>query len=153
MKRIIIWGVVIIVALFVVVSLLPLNRTNPAVTKEVAWDSPQTRALAKRACFDCHSNETIWPPYAYVAPTSLLLWRHVTEGRQHLNFSEWDKGQPRSREIQEQVDSGKMPPWDYLLLHGDAKLTDAEKQQLIAGLQATYQKDPPLQRSRGGGDD
>ena len=143
MKRVIMWVVIAAVVLFVLVSLIPLNRTNPAITKEVAWDSPETRALAQRACFDCHSNETVWPPYAYVAPTSLLLWRHVTEGRQHLNFSEWDKGQPGFREVQEQVASGEMPPWDYLLMHGSGKLTDAEKEQLLTGLKATYQNDPP----------
>jgi cytochrome c551/c552 len=143
MKRLILWVVIAAVALFVVVSVLPLNRTNPPVTREVNWDSPQTRALAQRACFDCHSNETVWPTYAYIAPSNLLLWRHVTEGRGGLNFSEWNRGQPPLEQIQEQVQRGSMPPWDYLLMHAPAKLTDAEKQQLLTGLQATYAKDPP----------
>ncbi len=143
MKRVILWVVIAAVALFVIASLLPLNRTNPPVAREVNWDSPQTRALAQRACFDCHSNETVWPPYAYVAPVNLLLWRHVTEGRENLNFSQWDQRQSRFDEIGERVRSGDMPPWDYLLMHGDAKLTDAEKQQLLSGLEATYAKDPP----------
>ncbi len=148
MKRVILWVVIAAVVGFVVLQLLPLNRTNPPVTREVNWDSPQTRALAQRACFDCHSNETVWPTYAYIAPVSLLLWRHVTEGRQGLNFSEWDRGQPGLDQVREHVDSGDMPPWDYLLMHSTAKLTDSEKQQLLAGLAATYAKDPPqiLQR-------
>ncbi len=149
MKRILLWIVIIGVVLFVLVSILPLNRTNPPVTREVAWDSPQTRTLAQRACFDCHSNQTVWPVYSYIAPSNLLLWRHVTEGRERLNFSQWDQGQPSVREVDEQVREGEMPPWDYLLMHPAAKLTDAEKQQLVAGLQATYQKDPPPLRREG----
>jgi hypothetical protein len=148
MKRLILWAVVAAVALFVVVSLLPLNRTNPPVTREVNWDSPQTRELAQRACFDCHSNQTVWPPYAFVAPVNLLLWRHVTEGRQGLNFSEWNRGQPGLEEIQRNVQRGNMPPWDYLLMHSPAKLSEAEKQQLVSGLQATYAQDPPQIRER-----
>ncbi len=114
---------------------------------------PETRTLAQRACFDCHSNETVWPVYSCIAPASLLLWRHVTEGREHLNFSEWDRGQDRIREVEEQVQSGEMPPWDYLLMHPSARLTDAEKEQLLAGLEATLQKDPPKHGARRGGDD
>ena len=59
-------------AAVVVMQLVPYGRdhSNPPVTAEPNWDSPETRALFKRACFDCHSNETVWPWYAYVAPFS-----------------------------------------------------------------------------------
>lgn len=67
--------------------LLPVARSNPPVTREVQWDSTQIRALAQRACFDCHSNETVWPWYSYIAPISLRVADHVQEGRQKLNFS------------------------------------------------------------------
>ena len=67
-------GVIIlgVLCLGLVIQLLPYGRdhTNPPVVAEPLWDSPQTRALAKRACFDCHSNETIWPWYTNVAPVS-----------------------------------------------------------------------------------
>ncbi len=67
-------------------------QTNPPVVSEPAWDSPQTRALAQRACFDCHSNETAWPIYSRIAPISYVVTNHVIEGREHLNFSEWGSG-------------------------------------------------------------
>ena len=147
MRRVLKWALIAAVALFLVLQLLPLNRSNPPVTREISWDSPETRALAQRACFDCHSNETVWPTYSRIAPASILLWRHVTEGRQHLNFSEWDKPQPSVDSIRRQVDSGEMPTWDYLLMHPAGRLTDAEKQQLLSGLAATYQNDPPTIRT------
>ena len=79
------------VAIFLLIQLIPYGRdhTNPAVVAEPAWDLPETRALAVRACFDCHSNETIWPWYSNVAPISWLVQRDVDEGREKLNFSEW----------------------------------------------------------------
>jgi hypothetical protein len=62
----------ILVGGFLLIQLVPYGRAhaNPPVVKEPAWDSPTTRALAKRACFDCHSNETVWPWYTNVAPVS-----------------------------------------------------------------------------------
>ena len=64
---------------FLVAQLIPFGRshTNPVVVKEPTWDSPTTRDLAKRACFDCHSNETVWPWYTNIAPVSWLTQRDV----------------------------------------------------------------------------
>jgi hypothetical protein len=60
------------VGAFLAIQLVPYGRdhTNPPGTGEPSWDTPATRALAKQACFDCHSNETEWPAYASVAPVS-----------------------------------------------------------------------------------
>lgn len=90
MKGIIIIIVVGLVALFLLIQLIPYGRqhTNPPVVAEPAWDSPQTRDLAVRACFDCLSNDTVWPWYSNVAPISWLVQRDIDEGRQRLNFSE-----------------------------------------------------------------
>jgi hypothetical protein len=141
------------VALFLAIQLIPvwLLQTNPPVVAEPAWDSPQTRALAKRACFDCHSNETTWPVYARIAPMSWLVTRNVIAGRGRLNFSEWGVarssgeggeggeggrgGERAGGEFARTIERGSMPPSDYLLTHPGARLTDAEKQQLIDGLQ------------------
>jgi hypothetical protein len=124
-------------ALFLLIQLLPLGRerSNPPVLSEPAWDSPETRALAQRACFDCHSNETVWPWYANIAPVSWLLSKDVTEGRDNMNFSEWnDGGSQDLDEIREVVLEGEMPPAQYLLMHPEARLTEAEKQALLDGL-------------------
>jgi mono/diheme cytochrome c family protein len=123
----------------IAVQLVPYgrNHTNPTSGKEPAWDSPRTRELAVRACYDCHSNETRWPWYAHVAPGSWLMQHHVDEGREHLNFTEWDKPQKHAHEAAHEVEEGEMPMWSYLLLHGDADLSDEDKQALIRGLEAT----------------
>lgn len=146
-KRIVI-ALVVIWALLQVYSLVGISRTNPAVVQEVKWDSPATRDLAKRACFDCHSNETTWPWYSYVAPVSLRVADHVDEGRDRLNFSNWTQPNEDFDEIQKVLDRGEMPLWDYLLMHGDAKLSAEENQALLAGLEATYNNDPPVKRER-----
>ena len=126
--------------LFLLLQVVPYGRShdNPPVRQEPTWDSPETRALAERACFDCHSNETEWPWYSWVAPVSWLVERDVVEAREHLNFSEFDRPQKDAEEAAEEVEEGEMPLWFYLPLHSEARLTDAELATLIAGLEATF---------------
>ena len=137
-KKILVIGGIAIVAIFLLIQLVPYGRdhNNPLVVQDPNWDSPQTRALAKRACFDCHSNETVWPWYSNIAPVSWLVYRDTVEGREFLNFSEWGSGRSReaTEEAPEIVLEGEMPPVQYLPTHPDARLTDAEKQALAAGL-------------------
>ena len=147
LRRIVI-ALVVIWALLQVYSLVGINRTNPAILQEVKWDSPATRDLAKRACFDCHSNETVWPWYSYVAPISIQVANHVNEGRGHLNFSDWTQGNEDFDEVEKVMEQGQMPLWDYLLMHPEAKLTAEEMQALIAGLKVTFENDPPVKRQR-----
>jgi hypothetical protein len=130
--------------LFLLLQLIPVDRTNPPITQEIKWDSPETRELAQRACLDCHSNETVWPWYSYVAPISMRVVKHVDDGRYHLNFSQWDRENHELDSVIENIQEGKMPLRDYLLLHPEARLTDAETEQLIAGLKATFQNDPAI---------
>jgi hypothetical protein len=137
------------VLIAVLIQLVPYGHehSNPPVIREPAWDSPQTRAIAKRACFDCHSNETAWPWYSNIAPVSWLIYRDVSLGREHFNFSEWDvhptlpehEGEGEEHQhsadvIREVLEAGKMPPAPYLLLHPEARLSGEEKQILIQGL-------------------
>ena len=86
-------------ALFIAIQFVPYGRahTNPPVVQEAKWDSPQTRELAARACFNCHSNQTEWPWYSNIAPISWLLYRDVINGREQLNFSEWNRVQREAR--------------------------------------------------------
>ncbi len=141
------FGILIGIAL-IAIQLVPVDRSNPAVTKEVAWDSQETRMLARRACMDCHSNRTVWPWYSYVAPVSWRLSEHVRLGRQQLNFSEWDRPNEDLDEVIEVIETGEMPLDDYLLLHGEARLTVDEQQVLIEGLRRTFIGDPPIERRR-----
>ena len=127
--RILLIGVGALAVLAVLIQLIPYghNHTNPPVVQEPNWDSPQTRAIAKRACFDCHSNETVWPWYSNIAPVSWLVYRDVAGGREHLNFSEGGD-QSSANEIRRVLQSRDMPPATYLLLHPEARLTDQEIQ-------------------------
>jgi hypothetical protein len=117
------------------------RRTNPAVIQEPAWDNPRTRELAKRACFNCHSNETAWPWYSRIAPISWLTERDVRAGRSQLNFSEWNKPQPDAIELADQIQDGRMPLWFYLPIHPESKLTPEETTALIDGLQRSLDGD------------
>jgi hypothetical protein len=127
-------GGLVVLALLIQLIPLPARGHNPAVVAEPNWDSPQTRDLAKRACFDCHSNETVWPWYSYVAPVSWLVYADTMGGRSHLNFSEWNRTQRAAGEAASSLQDGEMPPAVYLPMHPSARLTAAEKQALIQGL-------------------
>jgi hypothetical protein len=128
-----------LIALFILIQVIPYGRdhTNPPVTQEPVWDSPRTRQLAVRACFDCHSNETAWPFYSNIAPVSWLVQRDVEEGRNRFNFSTWDQPHQSASEAPEEVAGGEMPPWYYALMHKGAQLNSSEKDELIRGLQAS----------------
>jgi len=127
-------GVVLIIVL-IGIQFVPIARTNPSERGEVPAP-PEVQSLLRRACYDCHSNETRWPWYAYVAPISFLLSRDVKEGRREVNFSIWGQYNDRRKsrkfkEIVEQVETGKMPQWYYVLLHPEAKLAQTERESII----------------------
>lgn len=123
--------------LLVAAQFAPYGRdhTNPPVIQEAPWDSPESARIAAAACYDCHSNETRWRWYDKVAPASWLVQDHIDEGRQALNFSDWGRPQ-KLREMAEVVTEGSMPPRSYEILHPSARLSAAEKEQLIAALRA-----------------
>lgn len=131
-------GLVLLLA-FVAIQFVPYGREhiNPPVGAEPTWDSPGTRALAKQACFDCHSNETEWPEYSRVAPVSWLIQRDVSEGRAVLNFSEWQRPQEEATEAAEEVLEGEMPLRIYRLMHAHARLSAADRERLARGLERT----------------
>lgn len=125
-----------LVGAFVIAQVVPYgrNHSNPPVTKEPAWPEG-AKALAVRACYDCHSNQTEWPWYANVAPVSWLVQRDVDEGRHALNFSEWDKPQREADEAAKEVREGGMPMPIYPPLHPGARLSPDEKAKLVAALE------------------
>ena len=138
LKRILI-GLAVVIGMLVVMQVVPYGRdhSNPPHVKEPAWDSPATRALAERACFDCHSNQTRWPWYSHVAPVSWLVQHDVDEGRSKLNFQEWDRPQREAHEAAEEVSEGEMPLSIYLAMHPEAQLSDADRAALVLGLSRT----------------
>jgi Haem-binding domain len=130
----------IIILIFLLSQLIPYgrNHSNPSVVSEPKWDNAQIRALAKKACFDCHSNETIWPWYSVIAPSSWLVYRDVVEGRQRMNFSDWQNYFLKDTgDLSSVISEGEMPPIQYRLIHKTARLTGVEKSQLIDGFLKT----------------
>jgi len=128
--------------LFLLIQAVPYGRDhdNPPVVREPPWADAETRTLAKRACFDCHSNETVWPAYSNVAPISWLVRHDVTEGRGELNFSDWKGGarkKERPKEIRKAIEKGEMPPFAYTLTHPAARLGAEDRGRLVEGLVAT----------------
>ena len=138
-RRFWVWSGTVLAVAFVAIQFVPYGRAhaNPPVVAEPAWDSPDTRALARQACFDCHSNETEWPAYSQVAPVSWLIQRDVDEGRAALNFSEWQRSQKEADEAAEKVLEGEMPLRIYTLMHAHARLSNADRDRLARGLERT----------------
>src|SRR5262245_41898585 len=131
--------VVCALGLVMVMQLVPYGRahSNPRVIAEPAWDSPRTRELAVRACFDCHSNQTRWPWYANVAPFSWTVQFDVETARSVINFSEWNRRYALTGYAGRRTSSGMMPPYKYRMAHAEADLTPAERMELARGLEAT----------------
>ena len=127
-----------ILAIVVIMQLIPVGRdhANPPVTQEAPWATAADRQLAVTACYDCHSNKTEWRWYTSVAPISWWTSNHVNEGREILNFSEWDRPQRESDDRSESVEERSMPPWEYTIAHGGARLSASEREQLVRALQA-----------------
>ncbi len=136
MRKKVLYAAIAFVVVMIAIQFIPVNRTNPPANpansfEALAHPSPEVVAVVNRACKNCHSNETVWPPYSKVAPASWLVAQDVHEGRAHVNFSEWNRlsSQRASRRMEEMCDEtreGKMPPSQYLLLHPEAKLSEAD---------------------------
>jgi hypothetical protein len=130
------WALLLVVAAFLAIQLVPVERTNPPVETEVPAP-PEVRAVLRRACYDCHSHETRWPWYSRVAPASWLIGHDVREGREELNFSTWNRLASKKQvkamqESWEEVEEGEMPPWFYLPPHPEARLSPEDREVLRA---------------------
>lgn len=126
----------IAVVFLVVAQFVRINRTNPPVESDVPAPADVKVAL-RDACYDCHSNETTWPWYSHIAPVSWLLAYDVSEGREELNFSTWQrydpaKQQKKLKETIETLNNGEMPPWYYSMMHRTARLADKDRQAIVA---------------------
>ncbi len=124
--------------LIIVQSIVAAQDSTALEVSEPNWDSPRTRELAKRACFDCHSNEVNWPWYTDLPIVGDIVKEDVEKGREDLNFSEWGlREQEEAGESAETIMDGTMPPEKYVFWHPEANLSEAEKLELIEGLKKT----------------
>ncbi|MBL7810866.1 MAG: heme-binding domain-containing protein [Bacteroidetes bacterium] len=129
-------------AVFALIQLIPVDRSNPPAVPEndflVQTKAPENIAqIMKTACYDCHSNQTVYPWYSYIAPVSFWLKNHINEGRGELNFSEWNAMSAKEKshamkEAAEMVKEGEMPMNSYTWVHKDARLTIQQQEQLAA---------------------
>ena len=128
MKKIIKYAMIAVIAIFAGIQLVPVDRSNPPVVSD--FEAPlEVKTILKRSCYDCHSNEVNWPWYSYVAPVSWLVSYDVKEGREELNFSEWNKyssDYEMKEEIIEEISEGVMPLPIYLITHQNASVSQQE---------------------------
>ncbi len=124
-----------LIVIVIGIQLIPVDKSNPP-ERGAAAAPADVQTLLRRACFDCHSNETVWPWYSQIAPGSLLIARDVKNGRKEVNFSTWEKYDEKRKarklkEIAKQVEKGGMPLFYYLPLHPEAKLSPAERELIV----------------------
>ena len=125
---------IVVIAVLIAIQFVPVATIKPPVEQDISTP-PAVKVVLRRACYDCHSNETVWPWYSRIAPVSWLIARDVQEGRAELNFSTWNQysTQAQVKKLQEsweEVDGGEMPPWSYLPVHRDARLSAEDRAQL-----------------------
>ena len=150
--RVLVAGVVVLVAL----QFVPLGKvSNPPVTQDAPWPNDEARAIARAACYDCHSNEAKVEWFDRIAPASWLVKSHVDEGRDRVNFSEWDQPQFKADEMHDSVEEGEMPLASYTWLHPASKLDARERDLLVDALRQLEadREGSGSNRGRGSGDD
>ncbi len=131
----------ILVVVFIVIQFFRIDKTNPPTNKGMDFltikNTPTALASAIRSsCYDCHSNETQYPWYSNIQPIAWFLKSHIDDGRRHLNFSTFATYEPKKQahklnEAAEMVEIGEMPMESYLLMHSEAKLTEAQKKEFV----------------------
>jgi len=135
-RRRILGGAAAGAALLVAAQFVPVDRTNPAPVSSV-HAPPEVMEILRGACFDCHSRRTRWPWYSRVAPVSWWVAHHVKEGRGDMDFDDWPLFDMEARElilrdVESQLEKGKMPPASYKLAHPAARLSPAQVDVLLA---------------------
>lgn len=134
----------VLIVLIVALALLQLYRPTKNISTEVSvnaieqhYEVPETvNQLLRTSCYDCHSNNTVYPWYNNIQPVALWLDEHVRDGKKHLNFDEFNtysdkRKQKKFKEIAETIEENEMPLGSYTLIHQDAKLSPADKKLLI----------------------
>src|SRR5680860_138760 len=130
----------VVLLAFVGIQFIPtkLNQSDivPSTDLMEVYDVPQqVEVIFKTSCYDCHSNNTAYPWYHKVQPTSWIMQGHIKRGKAELNFNEFGSYSERRQKskfksILSQVKDGEMPIASYTLLHREAKLSENEKKAL-----------------------
>lgn len=139
MKTKVLIGVILVLVAIQFVPVKKNTEDNYVSSFEVKGDTQEAKDvlhILETACYDCHSNQTVYPWYNKIAPVSWYLAKHVNNGKKHLNFDAWndydqDKREHKSEEIVELIEEDEMPLFSYTLLHSEAKLSEQQKELLI----------------------
>ncbi len=118
---------------------------TPGHITKVMTVPANVESILKRSCYDCHSDHTVWPWYSSIAPVSWLVGDDVVKGRKKMNFSQWSKipaakQEARLNEICEEIKADEMPLPPYLIIHGEAKLSQADKDILCRWVEIELKK-------------
>jgi hypothetical protein len=132
----------IVISQFIPNELPAVETSNPGDIIQSGIVEDDVAVLLKNSCYSCHSNETHYPWYSYVAPSSWLVAKDVREGREELNFSTWTSYSMMDKlakldDIIEEVKEGEMPMGIYTLIHPSAKLDDAQIQLIVTWAETT----------------
>ena len=122
--------------------------SNDISTKFAVNDN--VASILKQSCYDCHSNNTIYPWYANVQPVTWWLQDHVNEGKKELNFSEFasytaKRQRKKFEEIKDEVKEGKMPLESYTWMHKNAILSEQQKAALYKWCDENLATLPPAE--------
>jgi len=136
----------LILAAFIIIQFWRIDKSNPDFDKNmdlISIENPPTEIaqMLRSTCYDCHSNQTVWPWYSNVAPISWILEQHVEDGRENINFSYWGDFEAEDKiyvleEMIEEIELAQMPLPGYSITHSDAKLSEAQMQLLIDWLRS-----------------
>ena len=115
------------------------NSNNQVWATDISKTIPvpdSIKAILKNACYDCHSNNTRYPWYAYIQPAGWLLSTHIAEAKDKLDFNEFGNLSARRQiskldGIANSIKDDIMPLSSYKLMHRSAQLTADEKELLI----------------------
>ncbi|EQA37057.1 heme-binding domain protein [Leptospira inadai serovar Lyme str. 10] len=141
MKRIAIRLGIGLSVLFLGLQFIPVEFPSGKNAKEIQTEE-SVKKIFRRSCYDCHSDLVKWPWYSRIFPVSLYLIHHVEEGKDELNFSDWENLKSSEKadlaeKILEEIEDGEMPLWDYKILHPESKL-DQEDLETVRDWLQTY---------------
>ncbi|MCD2422125.1 heme-binding domain-containing protein [Niabella pedocola] len=132
--------IVALLVLLVIIQFFGAEKNSSAVTAENAIEQhytvpPPIQTLLRTGCYDCHSNNTVYPWYSRIQPVAWWLASHIRSGKKHLNFDEFNTYPAKKKlrkldEVAETVNKGEMPLPSYTLIHRNAQLSDADRKEI-----------------------
>lgn len=141
MKKNIKIAVLIILIIMVGIQFIPtiINKQSIDNSKDfiTIYDVPkEISTQLKTSCYDCHSNNTIYPWYSKIQPMNMLLSKHINDGKEELNLSEFETYSKRQKKSKlksmiSQIKKDEMPLTSYTLLHCDASLSENDKKNVL----------------------